>query len=768
MDDDDGWQLLPKPPKRLKKTCFERCSFCQTSNDVLRTAKPSSIEKVISALKIRQDEVSQRLSPNDLQGTEEKAILWHSSCYEAYTSKQNLRYCACETQSSSGVAQSQARGHRISFDWSKCIFCKNATWKKDRKLINVATFEACNSIKESAEAREDHELSSVLQSVNYDLIAAEGKYHKACHASYISKVNIKYKQRHASAIKENIFDQAFNCLLKTITPEIESGKAYDMNGLLAMFQRELERMGNYSKSYTKQKLKARLMVHFQKQLVFHQPPQQSKPEIVYSSKISLIDVLNATSNSPLPDTSSSMTKVQNEATSNLLDIYYIAVQIRQDILKCKGIDINPLNVGDLQLDTAKALLPQSLYWLIRWIVTGEQYSDSSSLSASKTTDERKIVMSSQDLVRCASHARVKLPKHVGLAMSVKHLTGSKQLITLLNRMGHCSSYEEIEQVETSLANENLARADVSGVLIPTNINPGTFIQMAADNDINEETIDGKNTTHATTLAIYQRKQYGPMPARVVHADHSNKKRSLDSSRNLIVIKEINVGGRRPGLSSYVENDSITWFQSDQEFLSACTDDLCWMLLRLSDIFLTHKDEPPEAQRIPGWSGFNAITHPTIPVETNIGYHPMINAEASNFNTLYTLMKLGQKICNSLQQRDCVITFDLALYAKAKQIQMKYPEEFKNTVIRMGGFHIALNYLSLLGKKYAQSGLEDLLIESGVYAAGTTSLLMLGKSYNRGIRAHKLCMEALFRQLWKAFLEWLPKQAHELEERIKQL
>ena len=100
--------------------------------------------------------------------------------------------------------------------------------------------------------------------------------------------------------------------------------------------------------------------------------------------------------------------------------------------------------------------------------------------------------------------------------------------------------------------------------------------------------------------------------------------------------------------------------------------------------------------------------------------------------------------------------------------MKYPEEFKNTVLRMGGFHIALNYLSLLGKKYAQSGLEDLLIESGVYAAGTTSVLMLGKSYNRGIHAHKLCMEALFRLLWQAFLEWLSKQAVELEDRVKQL
>lgn len=192
-----------------------------------------------------------------------------------------------------------------------------------------------------------------------------------------------------------------------------------------------------------------------------------------------------------------------------------------------------------------------------------------------------------------------------------------------------------------------------------------------------------------------------------------------------------------------------------------------MLLRLSDPFMVCSQQTPEEQSIPGWSGFNVITHPSIPVETIIGYHPMINAEASNFSTLYTLMKLAQKICNSMGQHDSVITFDLALYAKAKQLQMRYPEEFKNTVIRMGGFHIALNYLSLLGKKYAQSGLEDLLIESGVYAAGTTSVLMLGKSYNRGIRAHKLSMEALFRLLWQAFLEWLSKQAVGLEDQVKQ-
>ena len=768
MDDEDGWQLFEKPPKRLKTTCFSNCIFCQKSNDVLRVAQPSSIEKVISALNIRQDELSQRLSSNDLHHIDGNDVLWHSSCYETYTSRHNLQYCLSRPLSDDHHQEPRTRHTLISFDWSKCIFCKNATRKKEKQLLRISTFEACNSIKQSAVAREDTELLSILNSVNYDLIASEGRYHKSCHASYTSKVNIKRKRESATPREENIFDEAFHQLLQVITPEIENGKAYDMNVLLMMFRKEIEKKGNEADSYTKQKLKARLITHFKQELVFHQPPQQSKPEVVYSSSISLMDAINAASSCAPSDSERSMSAAETEPIAcEFLDIFSVAFRIRHEIMKCKGIDINPLNIEDLQLDTAKRLLPQSLYWLIRWIVTGEPLGDHTIASAPNITDERKIIMVGQDLIHCASHARVKLPKQVGLAMCVKHLTGSKQLITLLNRMGHCSSYEEIAQVETSLANESLARSDYSGVLIPTNINPGAFIQMAADNnDINEETIDGKNTTHATTLAIYQRQQYGPMPARVVRANHSKRRRSLDSTRELVVIEDVNVGGRRPNLADFVGKDVITWFQSDRQILSTCIDDVCWMLLRLSDPFMLCNQQKPEEQTTPGWSGFNTLTYPSIPVKTMIGYHPMIHAEASNFSTLYTLMKLAQKICESTGQRDSVITFDLDLYAKAKQLQMRYPNEFKDTVIRMGGFHIALNYLALLGKKYAQSGLEDLLIESGVYVAGTTSVLMLGKSYNRGIRAHKLSMEALFRLLWQAFLEWLSKQDNGLDDRTK--
>jgi len=98
-------------------------------------------------------------------------------------------------------------------------------------------------------------------------------------------------------------------------------------------------------------------------------------------------------------------------------------------------------------------------------------------------------------------------------------------------------------------------------------------------------------------------------------------------------------------------------------------------------------------------------------------------------------------------------------------QGRFPDEFSNVVVRIGGFHVALNFLSLLGKKFSDSGLDDLLIESGVYAAGSTAALLKGKCYNRGIRAHKLCLEVFFRLMWNAFLVWYESQDRKIPEEL---
>ena len=211
------------------------------------------------------------------------------------------------------------------------------------------------------------------------------------------------------------------------------------------------------------------------------------------------------------------------------------------------------------------------------------------------------------------------------------------------------------------------------------------------------------------------------------------------------------------------------FQSKGQFFSACTQDLTWLLLCLhsTSVFQESGCLSPE-QSIPGWSWFHSRYFSTTPVTGMTCYCPMMNASVNEFNTIFTLMKVSQEMARQLQQGDAVITFDLSIYMKAKQLQLKFPGEFKNTlVIRMGGFHIALNYLALLGKNYASSGLGDLLIEYRVYAAGTTSIQMLGKSYNRGIFAHKLTTEALLCLMWKPFLRWVINQREEVSSHCKE-
>ena len=85
------------------------------------------------------------------------------------------------------------------------------------------------------------------------------------------------------------------------------------------------------------------------------------------------------------------------------------------------------------------------------------------------------------------------------------------IITMLSRMGQSSSYDDVEAMDTSIANVIIAKSDIFGVVLPSNISTGVFVQVAGDkNDKNEDTLlGGMRTTQATTLILFQRGQFGP-------------------------------------------------------------------------------------------------------------------------------------------------------------------------------------------------------------------------------------------------------------------
>jgi len=197
-------------------------------------------------------------------------------------------------------------------------------------LINIATFEAFESIRKSAESKCDEEMLHVLRSVNYDLIAAEGRYHKACHAS--SKEETKHSE-------------AFNELLTIITLEVKSRKAYDMNTLLTKYKELLQRKQVDGEGYTRRKLKSRLQSHFGDSLVFQQPFVRTEPEFVYSSSLSLFEVINAVYRLSSSEPQAMIeTKATDKPPPNDLTqmIYAVSKAIRNEILHCQGISLQPL------------------------------------------------------------------------------------------------------------------------------------------------------------------------------------------------------------------------------------------------------------------------------------------------------------------------------------------------------------------------------------------------------------------------------------------
>jgi len=54
-------------------------------------------------------------------------------------------------------------------------------------LINVSTFEACQSIKKAATNNGDEDVMRFHIGIKDDLIAAEAKYYKNCYVLYIFK-----------------------------------------------------------------------------------------------------------------------------------------------------------------------------------------------------------------------------------------------------------------------------------------------------------------------------------------------------------------------------------------------------------------------------------------------------------------------------------------------------------------------------------------------------------------------------------------------------
>ena len=102
---------------------------------------------------------------------------------------------------------------------------------------------------------------------------------------------------------------------------------------------------------------------------------------------------------------------------------------------------------------------------------------------------------------------------MGLGLTIHQVTRSKELVQLLYSAGHCVSYETVLRIDNTIASDVLEKyKDNGNVFVPRNFceeSTTEYTRYAVDNiDINEETLSGMGTFHATQVAAFRRKEEG--------------------------------------------------------------------------------------------------------------------------------------------------------------------------------------------------------------------------------------------------------------------
>ena len=237
----------------------------------------------------------------------------------------------------------------------------------------------------------------------------------------------------------------------------------------------------------------------------------------------------------------------------------------------------------------------------------------------------------------------------------------------------------------------------TGNLLPVNLTPNRFSHFTADNiDINDSTLDGKDTFHATQVAAWQRGPEEMIVFATVNASSSERKLNVREVMNTLIPVHVIEGKSEPRFKQQVE---IITFQANQgmfrEAIEAWSKDMAFHIKR-------------QTQGVPEtWSSFNQTLCDDNYEVTTVAYMPIIQAPAHEIDTLDTVVKRCMYISEQLGQTYTVITVDQALYFKLMDLKWCVDDYREKLIVRMGGLHIAMNFLKTIGDHMEGSGIDSI-------------------------------------------------------------
>ena len=314
---------------------------------------------------------------------------------------------------------------------SKRKIKKGSIWTTE--LLSKFEYGGGATILETAENSSDYYLLRKIK--GYDLFACEAQYHRSCHKEYIRKptnlsmdFDLKLQQSDMEAAHKDAFTEVCAIVDNKL---IKEGGIIKLSDLREIYVARLEKTPFANPKYRSDSLKAKLVKCYNEHQSFVQLGRQGRYQssLVHRSSVDIGSLIPMTYELSSTDRLSKM-----------------ALQLYDSITeKFKNTEAYRWPPTARDLEDQDDILPPDLKKFLTILITGHE-------SDSNTAKVNRLVLSlGQDLCRSVTNGLWKLPKHILLCMTLRHMFRSAELITLISRLGHSENYSYSLELETALA-----------------------------------------------------------------------------------------------------------------------------------------------------------------------------------------------------------------------------------------------------------------------------------------------------------------------------
>ena len=604
---------------------------------------------------------------------------YHFSCKLLFN-RQNLQraHDKCDPKKRKSDAACEAtREKRKRFEKSEptCFICEV---KDDIKnLHNVETFNFCEKLRSFATELNETKLLKAISCE--DPIAQELKYHKKCYSSLFNRVRAfrKLQEKEINGESEHLhaYPRAFAEVVTYIYEQrlqnvSNEPSVFKLSDLANLYSQRLVQLGISIPIVNKTRFKEKLLNYV--------------PE--------LCDFING--REILLSFDKDVGPFLSKAClySDALLIEKTASLLRLKMLQCKSnFD------GHFQKDYVNKCVPPQIMQFFESSLTGVKLG----AEGKKVSDEmialahlfqfncHKTYKTDASFHRHSAQRETAFPVYLGLSVYSKYRKES--LVNLLFENGLSISYDRVLEISNVVGESVIKTFQKNGTVCPLNMKKGIFTTAAVDNiDHNPSAASAKSSFHGTSMSLFQHS-----PSQGI------------SQGNLTMEKE-KVKKISPLPDSYTNVKPASFIEQPPPLLHTIPDlpsNIHSLLLNqflwLNKVIMTQDDSPIQVT----WSSHFSMFSKDKPFEVGISsLMPLLRDQAHDVATIkHSLEQIKSAVSFLNPTQSPVVTVDQPLFALAKQIQWTWPREFEQFVFILGGLHIEMTILKMIGRILSNSG-----------------------------------------------------------------